>query len=226
MTLPNFLNGESSCSHAVGAREVPAPLWEQWSGCRHCSWFIWRPEQTFAYSQQWLCWCSKACSQAEQMMQSAVELGLEGDSPYFAKTGLSEAEAAMAGDGGRRGRGSLQPGCLVALGCRRGVTEPAAKSCPWPRGWVGGVGCGCASSSMLSLSHALALDAGLGLLAGCGRGWCGPAARANCHILRAKSFREEAVSCLMQRALPSAGSMQTSLQVLTGTGMPVQAAGH
>lgn len=121
--LLNLLNGESSCSHAVGAREVLAPLWEQWSGCRHCSWFIWRPEQTFAYSQQWLCWCSKACSQAERMMQSAVELGLEGDSPYFAKTGLSKAEAAMAGDGGRRGRGVppawLSGGIGVQEGCNR-----------------------------------------------------------------------------------------------------------
>ena len=50
--------------------------------------------------------------------------------------------------------------------------------------------------------------------------------RANCRILKAKSFREEAGSCLMQRALPSAGSVQSSLQVQTGTGMPVQAGGH
>lgn len=79
------------------------------------------PKWTFAYSR--LCWCSKGRSQAERMIRLAVELGLEGDSRYFAKTGLSKAGAAMAGD---RGEERLQvppawlPGGIgVQEGCNR-----------------------------------------------------------------------------------------------------------
>lgn len=134
---------------------------------RHCSRSVCGPQMDLCL-QPAAAVLVKQGSITKWMIQSAAELGLESDSLYFAERVLSEAGA------GRR-HGSLRPGFLVASGCRRGVTEPLAKSCPWPRGYMGADGCGRASSSALSSSCA-----GLWSLAGSRRSWCGPGARANC----------------------------------------------